>query len=623
MARNKKPSVFISYSDSDAANSRWVAELAGSLAKRGIEVLFDKFLPPGSDLHLFMEGSTTADKVLVICTEAYVTSSNMRQRNVGVEASVISARLYRDLSQTNVIPLLRSGSWDTAVPTFLRSRKGFDFRSDESIAQNYELLVSCLKSKGSLPSENSHHDTSKSREPVPSGLLSPSVKSKFDPEEWRGVVIDESKINELLEQFSGQDDGEPTDYTGCIMVVDISDFSQIGNGNDHDLQKKAIAALDWYFHNRAVPKLRSALKNSSSNEIFFTNTLDGALLASATNIPAAFVQLAHEWILFMRSCPGSSFGLRVGLHSGDFLVKFSRSKKEYLHQVFGSGPNDCDRIARIGDSGDVYASDSFVRSWIKRDKESAESCIFPKWNESADIAYPKRGRPQPLRKIYRSNDGKPEKTSSYFRRKNLVDKRIRVDILPWIYDEILHHIEIYSPGSVPDGSKLGVRVSFYVPERIVDSEAGTTEKLICIARFGHGCELPKEGNQPAIKATTYLVPEGPVGTIYHEFTGIETVITIARRLPDPNKEFEEWVKAMQKYFNLPLEKISKMNFRARAFVTVPVALSVKQKKADGVLCIDFINQLTFTTDSYLRALAQFIYNDLTPTLAAHWELRTS
>ncbi len=72
------PKVFISYSHDSEEHKAWVADLARFLISNGIDVVIDAWnLRRGEDIPKFMEdGLSSADRVLMICTERYVEKAD-------------------------------------------------------------------------------------------------------------------------------------------------------------------------------------------------------------------------------------------------------------------------------------------------------------------------------------------------------------------------------------------------------------------------------------------------------------------------------------------------------------------------------------------------------------------
>ena len=75
-----KPTVFISYSQDSDSHNEWVRKLAEDLKRAGIEPILDQtHLSLGQDITKFMaDGITTADRVLVVCSENYVQRAESR-----------------------------------------------------------------------------------------------------------------------------------------------------------------------------------------------------------------------------------------------------------------------------------------------------------------------------------------------------------------------------------------------------------------------------------------------------------------------------------------------------------------------------------------------------------------
>lgn len=75
------PVALMSYSHDSPEHKRWVGELAAKLVKKGVDVILDQWnTGPGDDLPKFMERAVGgADRVLMICTDAYVQRPTMEK----------------------------------------------------------------------------------------------------------------------------------------------------------------------------------------------------------------------------------------------------------------------------------------------------------------------------------------------------------------------------------------------------------------------------------------------------------------------------------------------------------------------------------------------------------------
>ncbi len=134
---------FFSYSWDDDEHKKWVLKLANDLAPRGIYVLLDQYLPAGYPLTYFMnKGLDVADRVIIIGTPKYHEKS-IKSLSGGVtyEESIIHVDLMRNIATTKFLPIVRSGTFETALPPLISSRIGFDFRDDSAYDSLVEELV--------------------------------------------------------------------------------------------------------------------------------------------------------------------------------------------------------------------------------------------------------------------------------------------------------------------------------------------------------------------------------------------------------------------------------------------------------------------------------------------------
>src|SRR5262245_25666670 len=78
---------FSSYSHDSQQHKDWVRRLATDLLSNGIDADLDQWsLVPGQDIAAFMaEGIRTAKRVLLICSEEYVTKAENGRGGVGYE----------------------------------------------------------------------------------------------------------------------------------------------------------------------------------------------------------------------------------------------------------------------------------------------------------------------------------------------------------------------------------------------------------------------------------------------------------------------------------------------------------------------------------------------------------
>lgn len=138
--KNAESSVFISYSWDDENHKAWVLKLADELSRDGIFVILDRYeLRAGKSIPHFVEQSIAkADKILIIFTPNYKLKADKRNGGVGYEYSIMNVSLYQN--QTNnekVIPILRSGSQQDSIPTFMQQFIHLDMTRDENYDTSY------------------------------------------------------------------------------------------------------------------------------------------------------------------------------------------------------------------------------------------------------------------------------------------------------------------------------------------------------------------------------------------------------------------------------------------------------------------------------------------------------
>ena len=147
------PSAFISYSWDSEEHRRWVIALATRLREKGVNVVLDHWhLKLGADKTLFMEKAIReSDHVLLICTPKYKEKADGRLGGVGWEASIVTAELADDLTQTKFIPVLREESFKATLPIWLKNRVGVDLSADPYSEDEFQLLLRDLHEAAVAP----------------------------------------------------------------------------------------------------------------------------------------------------------------------------------------------------------------------------------------------------------------------------------------------------------------------------------------------------------------------------------------------------------------------------------------------------------------------------------------
>lgn len=139
----KAPSVFISYSHDSEEHKAWVRRLAGDLIERGINTTLDQWdLSLGQDIAAFMEkGILDADRVLLVCSEAYVCKAEAGSGGVGFERLIVTGEVIQNIDTRKFIPLVRANSSEPLVPRFLGPRLYINFNDDTTYEIKREELL--------------------------------------------------------------------------------------------------------------------------------------------------------------------------------------------------------------------------------------------------------------------------------------------------------------------------------------------------------------------------------------------------------------------------------------------------------------------------------------------------
>ena len=137
------PMVFISYSHDSRLHKEWVLQLAIALRAHGIDVTLDQWdLVAGQDMAAFMAtGIRTADRVVLICSEAYVAKAEDGTGGVGYERLIVTGEVIGAVDTIKFIPVIRNNPSRRKVPDFLGPRKYIDFTEDRLYAAKLEELA--------------------------------------------------------------------------------------------------------------------------------------------------------------------------------------------------------------------------------------------------------------------------------------------------------------------------------------------------------------------------------------------------------------------------------------------------------------------------------------------------
>ncbi len=135
--------VFISYSHDTPKLKQWVSELAVRLRRNGVNAILDQWnLGPDNNVTLFIErGFKDSDKVLVICTDSYVSKANDGEDSIGYEPMIVTRKLVEALGTNKFIPIIRQTELEDKTPEFLKERAYVDFTDDTQFDAKFEELL--------------------------------------------------------------------------------------------------------------------------------------------------------------------------------------------------------------------------------------------------------------------------------------------------------------------------------------------------------------------------------------------------------------------------------------------------------------------------------------------------
>ena len=383
----ENPKVFISYSHDSPEHKRWVSELGAKLRHNGIDAILDQWdLGPGDDITRFMEsGLKNSDRVLVVCTDTYVSKANAGEGGVGYERMIVNAQLIQNLGTNKFIPVIRQASGEEKAPTFLATRMYIDLRDEKQFEAEFKKLLHELhqepimqkpplgkKPFARLPSgqETSPYEGLDIQLPD----IPEQVESAFDAYSaavkvarsgdvlgWRQLVkrIKPSVFQSLVQWRKKELDEQEPDFESMFQVVDgavsvISPLISVAlagveSGRDQFRDQKSIlddllniagwnlaGYVVWANIPRALGYVYHSLHGSLS---LSTNQLDLALSLARVKIPImdgvkSFpVWKTGDLIGYSESISGTRGG--NCLEGWKYLVEAYEERWEWLAPIFG------------------------------------------------------------------------------------------------------------------------------------------------------------------------------------------------------------------------------------------------------------------------------------------------
>lgn len=186
---DNNPTTFISYAWENDDLKKWVKNLATQLRNNGIDAKLDQWeVIPGDQMPHFMEKSVREnDFVIIVCTPKYKNKSEERIGGVGYEGDIITAEVLQNSNHRKFIPILKSGTKDTSLPTWLKGKYFVDLSSDQHFENNFEdLMTTLLNSRETAPALGKIQPKY-----LKEKYMQPNLTLEDDLIKIKGVLIDE------------------------------------------------------------------------------------------------------------------------------------------------------------------------------------------------------------------------------------------------------------------------------------------------------------------------------------------------------------------------------------------------------------------------------------------------
>ena len=221
----KQPKVFISYSYDSPEHRRWVLKLGTQLHHNGVDVILDQWdLSPGQNWPRFIEDSVRdSDRVLVICTDSYVSKANAGEGGVGYEWQIVT-------KTEKVIPIIREASAKEKMPRYLGERVYIDFTNENRFDEKFAELLHELRQVSVVPKPSFGKKTFAQLTEIPEQVkaASDAYSTAFEASrtgdmlEWHQFIkpIQRSTFNTLVQWRQNELDGRQLKRKEQFQVVD-------------------------------------------------------------------------------------------------------------------------------------------------------------------------------------------------------------------------------------------------------------------------------------------------------------------------------------------------------------------------------------------------------------------
>lgn len=236
----KAPSAFISYSHDSDKHKAWVRSLDSQLQDEGIDTILDQWdLDIGDNIPTFIENAITeTDFTIIVCTPKYKKKAKSKKGWAAVECFVITNKLCTNLGEnvknSKFIPVLRSGTIETSLPTYFEASLAANLTGDDAFnSSDYQRLVKkILGNQTRRPAQN----------------------KELENRLWK--LVSQEKYKEIMK--IGEDAVDP--------------IIKIAKDGDQISRRNALTALSKLNKNKAVEPLIEAL--GDKEEIVYNRAID-------------------------------------------------------------------------------------------------------------------------------------------------------------------------------------------------------------------------------------------------------------------------------------------------------------------------------------------------------------
>lgn len=211
------PKAFISYSWDNDDHKKWTKSLAARLRGDGVDVTLDQWnLVPGDQLPKFMETAIRENSyVLILSTPNYNKRSDERKGGVGYEGDIMTAEVLTEGNHRKFIPVLRSGTRDAAMPSWLKGRYSVDLSGDPYSEDSYHDLLTTLHNQREQAPAVGKPPAPKT---APAKSVREEVKAFFPTKEKADADFDPIKIEGALADEVGKPRNDGTRGSALYTV---------------------------------------------------------------------------------------------------------------------------------------------------------------------------------------------------------------------------------------------------------------------------------------------------------------------------------------------------------------------------------------------------------------------